>query len=109
MNSVMSACDIVHAAYLDFPHSSNIMTKAALVGRPLIVSEGYLMAERVRRFRMGEVVPQGDAGALAGAITRITRDPGAWMAANRPLWADYLREHSFERLQDVFGGLLEKL
>jgi glycosyltransferase involved in cell wall biosynthesis len=108
LNFLMSALDVVYAAYLDFPHSSNIMVKAALLRKPLIVSDGYLMAERVRRFRMGEVVPQGDVEALVGAIIKITRNPKAWIEENQPRWSDYCREHSFERLKEAFGGLLAK-
>lgn len=109
INSVLSACDILYAAYLDFPHSSNVMTKAALLKKPLIVSEGYLMAERVRRFRMGEVVPEGNVDALVDAILKITENPEAWVAENQPRWSDYCREHSFEHLKEAFLELLAKL
>lgn len=106
MNSLVSACGIVYAAYQDFPHSSNIMTKAALLKKPLIVSNGYLMAERVRRFNMGEVIPQGKALALLEAILKITKDPVAWTTNNKPRWEDYCREHSFDRLKASFRELL---
>ncbi len=109
LNSVMSACDVLYAAYLDFPNSSNILNKAALLKKPVIVSDGYLMAERVRHFRMGEVVPQGDVDAIAKAITKITRNPDAWLAENQPRWSDYIQEHSFARLQEAFQKLLASL
>ncbi len=109
LNSLLSVCDIVYAAYENFPHSSNLLTKAALFRKPLIVSDGYLMAERVRRFKLGEVVPQGNVGAVIAAITKITRDPKAWQAENQPRWSDYCLEHSFGRLKSAFRDLFSSL
>lgn len=99
LNHLMSKCQVVYAAYLDFPHSSNIMTKAALLEKPLVVSDGYLMAERTRRFNLGEIIPQGNCEAFLGAIEKITKDLDAWTARNKPRWADYRCEHSFARLK----------
>jgi len=106
LNELMAACDVLCAAYLDFPHSSAIQSKAAVFEKPLIVSEGYLMAERTRRFRMGEIVPQDDAVALLEAILRITKDSAAWVAENCPHWAEYTREHSFERFKTNVAKVL---
>jgi glycosyltransferase involved in cell wall biosynthesis len=106
LNSLLAACDILYAAYIDFPHSSGIVTKAALLKRPIIVSDGYLMAERVRHFKLGEVVPQSNVDALVAAILKITRNPSTWIAENQPQWPDFMREHSFERLKDSFRELL---
>jgi hypothetical protein len=102
----MQACDVLSAAYIDFPHSSGIQAKAAALGKPLIVSDGYLMAERTRRFRLGEIVPQGNAPALLEAILKITNDPAAWIKGHNPLWENYGHEHSFDRLK---AGLKELL
>ncbi|MEI7911048.1 MAG: hypothetical protein WCK77_15540 [Verrucomicrobiota bacterium] len=106
MNSLLSSSDILCASYLDFPHSSNIMTKAALLQKPLIVSDGYLMAERVRNFRMGEVIQQGDGEALVAAILKLTDDSATWIAKTQPRWTDYLHEHSYERLIQTVREIL---
>lgn len=106
LGHLMEVCDVLSAAYIDFPHSSGIQAKAAALGKPLIVSDGYLMAERTRRFRLGEIVPQGNARALLEAILKITNDPAAWIEGNNPLWADYGREHSFDRLKASLKELL---
>lgn len=106
LNHLISACDALSAAYIDFPHSSGIQAKAAALGKPLIVSDGYLMAERTRRFKIGEIVPQGNANALLEAILRITSDPAAWVESRNPLWEDYGREHSFDRFRSRLKELL---
>lgn len=108
-NALLQSCDVVCAVYRDFPHSSNTLTKAAVFERPIIVSEGHLMARRVREYRLGEVVPQDDAAALLAAIHRITADPAGWRASVRPRWREYREAHSEARLgealTDLFRGL----
>ena len=106
LNSLLQSCDIIYAAYLDFPNSSNILTKAAFLKKPVIVSDGFLMAERVRRFNMGEIIPEGNTEALLTAILKIARDPQAWIAGNKPKWVEYCNEHSFKRLKVSFKQLL---
>ncbi len=102
----MATCDVIFAAYLDFPHSSAIQCKAADLNKPIIVSEGYLMAERTRRFSLGEVIPQGNAKALLEAIIRITKNPGVWVAEHKPRWSEYRLENSFERFKKSLVELL---
>jgi hypothetical protein len=103
---LMASCDVLAASYVDFPHSSGIQAKAAALRKPLIVSDGYLMAERSRRFRMGAVVPQNHPERLLEALLSITIDPVGWEIRTQPLWHDYLREHSFERLKEQLCKLL---
>jgi glycosyltransferase involved in cell wall biosynthesis len=109
LNDLLSTCDVIVAAYVDFPHSSGIQTKAAVLKKPIIVSDGYLMAERARRFNTGEIIPQGNAPALLDAILKIAQDPSAWVANHRPRWADYCHEHSFERLKASLKQLLDSI
>ncbi len=104
-NAVVGACDVLYAAYHDFAHSSNTLTKAALLRKPIIVSDGYVMGARVRKFRLGEVVPQDDPVATLAAIRRITDDPAKWRRENNPRWDEYLAEHSYAALQSSMREL----
>ena len=103
---LMAACDALAACYVDFPHSSGIQAKAAILQKPLIVSDGFLMAERVRRFRMGAVVPQNQPTQLLDAILDITSDAAAWIGRSRPLWQEYVSEHCHQRLRQQLGKLI---
>jgi glycosyltransferase involved in cell wall biosynthesis len=105
-NSAVRLSDVVFAAYLDFPNSSGILTKAAVFRKPIIVSDGYLMAERVRQYQMGEVVPEGDVEATGRAIRGIIKDPGAWRARRHPQWQEYHENHCYNRLKVAFSTLL---
>jgi glycosyltransferase involved in cell wall biosynthesis len=103
-NGCCLAADVIFAAYLDFADSSGILTKAAVFRKPVIVSDGYLMAERVRKYRMGRVVPEGDVLAAGNAIREILRDKNG--NSTSPDWEGYHEEHSYERLKTAFAQLL---
>ncbi len=106
MNSVIANSDVVFAAYRDFPNSSNVLTKIAIFERPVIVSDGYLMAERVRRHDMGEVVPEGDLGALAAAVRKVLQPGYGEALRSRASWSDYRDLHSVERLKALMPEIL---
>jgi glycosyltransferase involved in cell wall biosynthesis len=105
LNALMSECAALFASYIDFPHSSNILTKAAVLQKPIIVSDGLLMAERVRRFRMGEIIPQDDPGAACTAILNIVKDLDGWIARQQPAWHTYRKQHSFHTLKSAFSEM----
>ena len=102
-NAVVESCCVLFAAYHNFPHSSNILAKAAHFKKPVIVSEGYLMAERVRRFRLGTVVPEGDAAATSRAIKDLI---AASDDLQKRMYEEYSSHHSHARLRVAFAQLL---
>lgn len=106
LNAVMASSDIIYAAYTDFPNSSGILSKAAVFERPVIVSDGYLMAERTRAYHLGEVVKEGDLNAITAALRRLAGFDASLPEAQPGLWAEYRSAHSFERLLAAFGELL---
>ena len=107
MNSVYSVSDVVVAAYREFPNSSNALTKAAVFQRPIVVSDGYLMAQRVRKFGLGEVIPEGDAEALVAALRRMLVPGYSDELHGRARWKEYREAHSLVRLTKVIKELLE--
>lgn len=109
LNSIIALSDVVVAAYRSFPNSSNILTKAAVFERPIVVSDGYLMAERVRCYELGEVIPEGDAKALVAALRRMLEPNYREELRNRARWQEYRNTHSVQRLNEVFRELLTKL
>lgn len=70
-------------------------------GVPIVATEGDVTSDLITRYRLGEVVPHGDAAAAAGAITRLlavskdsladnfqqARDTLTWEQAAGPLLA----------------------
>lgn len=53
--SGMSSCDLIFAAYPDWRFSSGIIGKAAAVGVPILVNDGFIMGKRVKEFGIGFV------------------------------------------------------
>lgn len=103
-NALFDACAVIYAAYENYPHSSNTLTKAAAFQKPVLVHNRSLMAERVRRYGLGECFSEGDPIAQrCKALLRL-----AWMNSSpeaivKPDWQGYLATHSEQRLAEVFA------
>ncbi len=89
---ILDSCDLLVAPSLE-EMFGNQLIEGLMRGCHGIVSDGTAMAENVRRFGNGTVVPQQDASALAGAIAskllapsspeereRARRNIRAWMS-----------------------------
>jgi len=109
MNAVYAVSNVVVATYRSFPNSSNALIKAAVFERPIVVSEGYLMAERVRDYRLGEVVPEANAEALVKAIQRMLSKEYCDDLRDRARWDEYRTIHSLHSLEVVMEKLLSAL
>lgn len=87
------ACDAVILAYEGHYGSSNVQSRAAAAGRPVISSDEGLVGWRTQQHQLGLTFPAGDATALAAAILRA-RDASPSLIA--PGLADYAVLHSRE-------------
>ena len=92
-NSVVRACDVLFAAYWDFPSSSNLLSKAAVFGKPILVSEGHCMARRVAEYGLGVAIPQRDAAACIDALRQLFDG-----VPPRARYGHYRERHSMDRL-----------
>ncbi len=105
-NALVSASDVLYAAYRNFHHSGNILTKAALFEKPVIVSRGYLMEERVRRFKLGTCIAQDNVAECAAAL-RMLSDPSRFrQEVGEPRFDGYLRLHSSACFRQELSELL---
>jgi glycosyltransferase involved in cell wall biosynthesis len=107
-NAVVSACDVLYANYPRFPYSSGIVSKAALFKKPVIVSDRFLLSERVAHFKLGWLLPEENVSALVDLLAHSDRQ--AVMSKQRSArFDDYNAEHSELRLNSVLDELLAKL
>jgi len=101
-NALFDMCDVIYAAYENYPHSSNTLTKAAAFHKPVLVHDGSLMAERVRQYRLGECLAQD-------CLITERCESLLLLAGNRaedrvkPDWNAYLAIHSEQRLAEVLA------
>ena len=101
-NALISICDILYVAYDRFPSSSNLLTKAAVFKKPVIVSKGFCMEERVKNFNMGISIDYGNVSQCADAIDSLINNPVT------PDYDKYQKSHSQEQLYKSFKMLIEK-
>ena len=106
-DSLAASCEVIYAAYRRFPHSSNLLGKAAQFSRPVIVSKGYCMEERVRRFSMGIAVREDDPVESLAALHTLRKRINAPDYQPGEGFATYLEEHSTERLTQCLDRLIQ--
>lgn len=99
-NGLIRACDVLFAAYEEFPHSSNQLAKAAHFRKPVVVSRGFCMGERVESFRLGMAIEAGNVDEASAAIRTL-----AGQGMPDPGFDHYLRVHSRANLHLAFQTL----
>lgn len=105
-NAVIAQCDVLFAAYETFGHSSNMVAKAAAFQKPMLVSPGYCMAERVARFRLGLAVDPHDTAAVVDELATLLDAEALARRVGASDFDGYQREHSLTALSDAFEGII---
>lgn len=100
-NGVIAAADIIYAVYRGFDSSSNSLTKAAGLRRPILVSRNTLMGDRVQRVNIGAVATEGDAADILEQLCQLADQPKDSFG-----FAAYEDEHSLEALKRVLADAL---
>ncbi|MDJ0702062.1 MAG: glycosyltransferase [Leptolyngbyaceae cyanobacterium MO_188.B28] len=108
-NAAIDACDVIFAAYENFPYSSNLLTKAAVLKKPIVVSKGYCMAERVKKFRFGVAIPEGDVSQCIQALHYLCNQPEKVETELNPDFEGYQSLHSQQQIRHVFESILSHL
>lgn len=102
-NQIIQASDIIFAVYREFQLSSNMLGKAALFKKPIIVAESYLMGERVSRYGIGATVGQEDVLAILSSLDQLVH-------TNPPQpdnFRAYQDDHSQDKLMTVFEAFID--
>lgn len=111
-NGVVDTADIIWNIHLDWPGSSNTLTKAAFFKKPVIVSSRHLLGERVRKFRLGETCDEDSSSSVEQAIFRIVESQSShdsWILRSRPRWSEFLEIHSHQKLYLMIQELVKLL
>ena len=74
-NEIMSISSIIWGLYRDFDRSSNILTKAALLLKPIIVSDRFIMGQRVSKYNTGITSSENNIYILMNAIESLINNP----------------------------------
>jgi glycosyltransferase involved in cell wall biosynthesis len=103
MNAIIQAADIIFAVYRDFPISSNLLSKASMFKKPVVVSDRFLMGRRTRQYGIGLAVSEHDATALAKALNLLAKTPLA-----EGIYSRFCEEISVPVLGKRLDGFLRK-
>ncbi|HBS86797.1 MAG: hypothetical protein A2W91_12265 [Bacteroidetes bacterium GWF2_38_335] len=103
-NKIISAFDAIYAAYLSFPSTSNMVFKACLLNKPLIVNKGYWMEKVVRKNNLGVVIDLDNSNFIANIILDLKAniDSGVF----NPNYDLYLSENHPEKIEEKLKLLL---
>lgn len=108
-NALINECDILFAAYEGFPYSSNLLTKAAVLKKPIVVSKAFCMGKRVEQFKLGVTISEGNVSECLEALRYLCQQPELNNYQLQPNYDEYKRLHSTEQLSNVFHTILETL
>jgi hypothetical protein len=100
-NSLIAACDIIYTVYSGFNSSSNSLTKAAGLKRPILTAKTSLMGERVLAHGIGLAVASDDANEILAGLERLrtTKDKGF-------RFDSYAGQHSLDELKSIMAEAL---
>lgn len=106
-NAVVQVCDVLYAAYENFPYSSNILTKGAIFQKPVIASKNYCMGERVEQFNLGYGIEGGNVSQCVSILERLHEELSTGSLSIQPDFEGYRHLHSIEQLSSAFQKILE--
>ncbi|NDY83462.1 glycosyltransferase family 4 protein [Orrella sp. NBD-18] len=102
-NELISISDLIWGIYRDFDRSSNILGKSAMFHKPILVSNKFLMGQRVKEYGIGLAVDENSAKQIAESIAFLISHPVDSKHFDR-----YSLEHGPEALSDKLDQSLTK-
>jgi hypothetical protein len=100
-NSLVTTCDIIYAVYSGFNSSSNSLTKAAGLKRPILTAKNSLMGERVLAHGVGLAVASNDADEILAGLERLGASRDDDFRFN-----SYSDQHSLDELKSIMADAL---
>jgi hypothetical protein len=97
-NSLVACSDIIYAVYSNFNSSSNSLSKAAGLRRPIVVAGDTLMGKRVQASQIGMVAAEGNAGDILAVLESVAARSRDSFGFDR-----YQAEHSLGKLKSVLA------
>jgi len=104
LNAVIEASDIVFAVYKNFPHSSNMLAKAAHFGKPILVSDRFLMGDRVREHGIGLAVDENSVEAMERGLRDLRQTP-----VPPESFSNFTRTFGDDLARQALAGMFDKI
>lgn len=104
-NALVAESSLIFAAYRQFSGSSNLLTKAAAFCKPVVVSKGLCMGQRVETYGTGLAIPENDTEACRAALIQLCNEG----APSPQGFAQYTADHSVGKLTECFNQIICQL
>jgi glycosyltransferase involved in cell wall biosynthesis len=101
------ACADLHANPTLCEGLNMVTVEAAAVGTPTVTSDGAGIADWIKRYGAGAVVPRNEVGALADAIIRALNNHdelSRWASNARPMADEFLLERIAPAMLELLGS-----
>jgi len=105
-NVLVNKCDVLYAVYQDFSSSSNILTKAAIFKRLVLVANGYYMESIVKEFNLGLSVNETEISKQIEALEILIDQDRFYQNSGFPKFEEYQQLHSVNQLNQSIIDLL---
>jgi len=102
-NGIFQCASVIWCAYRDFQGSANTLTKAGLCRIPAVVRRGYLLEERVKRYRIGKVF-EGDSPHANARVLEELLELASWRKEGN--WERFAEDFSESRWRRTFASFL---
>lgn len=103
-NQLISISDIIWGLYRDFDRSSNILGKSAVFRKPVLVSNKYLMGQRVQQYKTGLALDETESQKIAASLEELLLNPIPQVNFDR-----YALDHGEFALSDKIDQYLSSL
>lgn len=107
-NEMLSISDVIFAVYRNFYDSSNMLAKASVFGKPILVSDRYLMGRLVTLYGIGAVCNEQDSALMLKAIEGMAAPSalkGNFLRFQNDFNADKLSIELQEFVEKIISGL----
>ncbi len=105
-NALINICDLLFAVYENFPHSSNILTKAAIFEKPVLASNRFCIAERVHKFSLGLCVEESNVSQSLEALLCLSQGINFHHEPINFKFNEYRQLHSIERIYTLLPQII---
>lgn len=106
-NALVNQCDLLYAVYDTFSSSSNILTKATLFNKPILVAQGYLMERQVKEFNLGLSASQWDIDEQIECIRILLNKEDFLLKVGQPRFKDFRNLTSTEAFDNKLLSLFD--
>lgn len=109
MSTFFSACDVLVVPSLNSTESFGLVqVEAMLCGTPVVASDLPGVRQPVRLTGMGEIVPPGDARALAVALGRVLEHSDAYARPRAEIESLFDLNRTVEQYETLFAGEMSR-